>query len=110
MVVYAVRVLPDGTESKAVSVGSQDDEAVLILLDRAQVSVRQIAETELAASVVGALPHPAGLATPSAEVTLSALQAVDAAVAAGVSERTVRGAMVTAGMPEALIALQQCIR
>lgn len=106
LVLYAVRVLPDGTESKAVSVADHGEAAVLILLDRAQVSLRQIGETELAASVVGALPHPAGLPTPTAQVTLSALQSVDSAVAAGVSERTLHAAMATAGLPEPLIALQ----
>lgn len=105
--VYAVRVTPDGVESKYVAVVARSGEAVLVLLDATSVAVRQIAETDLAASVVGSLPRLPVLAVPTVDVSLRGLQEVDTAIASGVSSRTVRLQMGQLGLPPALIALRE---
>jgi EspG family len=105
--VYAVRVTPDAVESKFVAVAGQGEEAVLILLDPSQVAVRQIADTDLAASVVGSMPRLPVLHVPTVEVSLRGLQEIDAAIAAGASQRVVQLQMGQVGVPQALIALHE---
>jgi hypothetical protein len=105
--VYAVRVTPDGVESKYVAVAGRSGEAALVLLDATSVAVRQIAETDLAASVVGSLPRLPVLPVPTVDVSLRGLQQVDAAIASGALPRTVRLQMGQLGLPPALIALRE---
>ena len=105
LVVYAVRVSPEGEETKYVSVAAHDEHAVFVQLDRRTVSLRSIGDTELAAAVVGSLPQVPVLRAPSVEVPVRGLQAVDAAVAAGESPRTVHAALSAAGLPPALAVL-----
>jgi hypothetical protein len=104
---YAVRVLPDGTESKYVAVAGHGEHAVVVLLEPAQVALRQIADTELAASVVAALPALPALHVPSVEISLRELAEIDAAIEAGASARTLSVQMGQAGLPSSLIALRQ---
>jgi hypothetical protein len=104
--VYAVRVAPDGTESKFVAVAGRGEEAVLVILDQQRVAVRRIGDADLAASVVGSLPSLPSLNVPTAEVPLSGLQEVDAAIESGVSPRIVHLQMGQLGFPPALIALR----
>jgi hypothetical protein len=105
--VYAVRATPDGGETKVCSVAARGDQAVLVLLDPRRVAVREIADTELAAGVVGALPPMTPLRVPSAQVTVSGLREVDAAIESGVSPRTLHTQMSYLGFPEELIALRE---
>jgi hypothetical protein len=105
--VYAVRVTPAGAESKYVAIAGRDGAAALVLLDATSVAVRQIAETDLAASVVGSLPRLPVLPVPTVDVSLRGLQEVDAAIASGASSRTVRLQMGQLGLPPALIALRE---
>ncbi|HZZ95682.1 MAG TPA: ESX secretion-associated protein EspG [Jatrophihabitantaceae bacterium] len=105
--VYAVRVLPDGTESKYVAMAGHGEQAVVVLLESTQVAVREIADTELAASVVAALPVLPALHVPSVEISLRELVEIDAAIEAGASARTLSAQMGQAGLPPSLIALRQ---
>ncbi len=105
--VYAVRVLPDRTESKYVALAGHEDDAVIVLLEHDQVTVRQIADTELAASVVAALPALPALHVPSVEITLRELVEIDASIEAGASARSLSAQMGQAGLPQSLVALRQ---
>ena len=108
LIVYAVRVSADEREAKYVAIAGRDEEnAVLVLLDDRQVSVRIIADTELAAGVAGSLPPIAGLQFPSVEVPVSALQAIDSLVSSGATQRTVRAQMQHAGLPPQLASVQE---
>jgi hypothetical protein len=105
--VYAVRVGTDAAESKYVALAGHGDEAVVVLLEPGQVALRQIADTELAASVVAALPVPATLHVPSVEIALGDLVEIDKAIESGASARTLAAQMGQAGLPASLIALRQ---
>jgi hypothetical protein len=107
LAVYAVRVLPDGTEAKYVAIAGRGDDAVLVLLDSHHVSVRQIGDTELAAGVVGSIPQLPELRLPTVEVPLRGLQEIDAAVASDASPRTVHLLMGQVGLPPALITARE---
>lgn len=115
LAVYAVRAVPRAAETaggpgfdetKYVAIAAREEHAVLVLLDRDKVAVRQIADTELAAGVVGALPVLAPMRFAPCEVAVAGLQAADEAVRASssASPRTVRTQMSLAGLPEELIA------
>jgi hypothetical protein len=104
---YAVRVLPDGTESKYVAIAGHGEHAVVVLLDSTQVALRQIADTELAASVVAALPVLPVLPVPSVEVSLRELAEIDTAIENRASARTLSVLMGQAGLPPALMELRQ---
>jgi EspG family len=88
-------------------VAGRGEEAVLVVLDGQRVAVRQISDTDLAASVVGSLPSMPYLNIPTAEVSLPGLQEIDAAMASGVSPRIVHLQMDQLGLPPALIALRE---
>jgi hypothetical protein len=105
--VYAVRVTSDGTEAKYCSVAARDDSAVLVTLDPTSVALRRIADTELAASVVGALPLPEPAHVPSVELPVAGLLEIDAAMASAASPRAVRAQMSALGFPPELIALRE---
>jgi hypothetical protein len=109
--VYAVRVLPDGTESKYVAIAGHGEHAVVVVLESTleptRVMLRQIADTELAASVVAALPVLPALHVPSVEISLRELAEIDTAIEAGASARTLSVLMGQAGLPPSLIALRQ---
>lgn len=107
LAVYAVRATIDAAETKYFAVAGHDDAALLVLLDDHQVALRTIADTELAAGVVGALPAPAALRFEPCEVSVDALRAVDAAIESGVSPRTLRATMSHVGFPPELIALRE---
>jgi hypothetical protein len=87
LAVYAVRATPDVAETKYFAVADRKAQAALILLDRDQVAVRVVADTELAAGVVGALPPMTPLRFEGCEVTVGGMLEVDAAIDAGVSPR-----------------------
>lgn len=106
--VYAVRVSTDGSENRYVAIaGQEDDQAVMVMLESGQVALRAVADTELAAGVVGALPAVPALHTPAAEVSLQELVDIDAAIEAGESPRALSAQMGQAGLPASLIALRQ---
>jgi hypothetical protein len=107
LTVYAVRATPEGDETKVCSIASRDDAAVLVLLDPDRVAVREIADAELAAGVVGALPAMTPLRFPPAQVSVAGLREVDAAIESGASPRTLHTQMSHLGMPEELIALRE---
>ncbi|HEY8301571.1 MAG TPA: ESX secretion-associated protein EspG [Jatrophihabitans sp.] len=106
--VYAVRArVPDADETKFFSVASRDDRAVLLLLDAQKVAVREIADTELAAGVVGALPPLTPLRCEPCEVSVAGLRDLDAAIESGASARTLRAQMSHLGLTEDLILLRE---
>lgn len=105
--VYAVRVDPDGVETRYLSIAGQGDDAVLVLLDATRVAVRRIADTELAAGVVGALPPLRPMRFEPCEVSAVALDEIDRIATTGVSPRTLRAHLAQAGFSEDLIAFRQ---
>jgi hypothetical protein len=105
--VYAVRVTLDGTESRYAAFAGQDEKAVTVLIEPPQVALRIVADTELAASVVGALPQQPALHAPAAEISLQELIDIDAAIDAGASPRTLSAQMGQAGLPASLVTLRQ---
>ncbi len=106
--VYAVRVDPAGVETRYLSIAGQDDEdAVLVLLDADKVALRRIADTELAAGVVGALPVLRPMRFEPCEVSAAALEEIDRIATTGVSPRTLRAHLAQAGFSEDLIAFRQ---
>jgi hypothetical protein len=107
LAVYAVRATPDGAETKYFAVADRNEHAALILLDREQVALRAITDTELAAGVVGALPAMTPLRFEPCEVTIGAMLEVDAAIDAGVSPRTLHTQMSHLGYSEELIAVRE---
>jgi hypothetical protein len=107
LAVYAVRATPDGAETKYFAVADRGEHAALILLEREQVALRAIADTELAAGVVGALPPMAALRFESCEVSVGGMLEVDAAIGAGVSPRTLHTQMSAWGFSEELIAVRE---
>jgi len=107
LAVYAVRATPDGAETKYFAVADRKAQAALILLDRDEVAVRAVADTELAAGVVGALPPMTPLRFEACEVTVGGMLEVDAAIDAGVSPRTLHAQMSHLGYSEELIAVRE---
>lgn len=101
--VYAVRVDADGAETKYLSIAGRQDAAVLVLLDADKVAVRRIAETELAAGVVGALPTLRPMRFEPCEVSAAALEQIDRLADTGVSPRTLRVHLAQAGFSDDLI-------
>jgi hypothetical protein len=109
LAVYAVRATLDAAETKFLAVADRNDVAVLVVLDAAQVALRPIAETELAAGVVGALPPLRPLRFPPCEVTLAGLREADALVESDVSPRTLHAQLSHLGFAEELIGLRERI-
>ena len=107
LAVYAVRATTDGAETKYFAVADRNEHAALILLDREKVALRGVADTELAAGVVGALPPMTPLRFEPCEVTVGGMLEVDAAIDAGVSPRTLHSQMSYLGYTEELIALRE---
>jgi hypothetical protein len=107
LAVYAVRATPDGAETKYFAVADHGAHAALILLDSEKVALRAIADTELAAGVVGALPPMTPLRFDACEVTVGGMLEVDAAIDAGVSPRTLHSQMSHVGFSEELIAVRE---
>lgn len=106
--VYAVRAtVADFAETKYLSVAGHDDRAVLLLLDARRVAIREIADTELAAGVVGALPELTPLRCEPCEVTVTGLREIDTAIEARVSPRTLRARMSQLGFGAELITLRE---
>jgi hypothetical protein len=105
--VYAVRTDPTGVETRYLSIAGQDDESVLVLLDADKVAVRRIADTELAAGVVGALPALRPMRFEPCEVSVAALEEIDRIATTGISPRTLRAHLAQAGFSEDLIAFRQ---
>ena len=105
--VYAVRVDPDGAETRYLSVAAQAEDAVLVLMDANKVALRRIADTELAAGVVGALPPLRPMRFEPCEVSAEALEEIDRIATTGISPRTLRAHLAQAGFSEDLIAFRQ---
>ncbi len=105
--VYAVRIDPTGVETRYLAIAGQGDASVLVLLDADKVAVRRIADTELAAGVVGALPALRPMRFEPCEVKVSALEEIDRIATTGVSPRTLRAHLAHAGFSEDLIAFRQ---
>jgi DNA-binding transcriptional ArsR family regulator len=105
--VYAVRVDPQGVETRYLSIAGRGDDAVLVLLDERRVAVRRIADTELAAGVVGALPPLRPMRFEPCEVSAVALEEIDRIATTGISPRTLRAHLAQAGFSEDLIAFRQ---
>lgn len=105
--VYAVRTDPTGVETRYLSIAGQDDESVLVLLDADKVAVRRIADTELAAGVVGAVPALRPMRFEPCEVSVAALEEIDRIATTGISPRTLRAHLAQAGFSEDLIAFRQ---
>lgn len=105
--VYAVRVDRGGAETRYLSVAGQGEDAVLVLMDANRVAVRRIADTELAASVVGALPPLQPMRFEPCEVSAAALEEIDRIATTGISPRTLRAHLAQAGFSEDLIAFRQ---
>jgi hypothetical protein len=105
--VYAVRTDVAGTETRYLSIAGQDDDSVLVLLDADKVAVRRIADTELAAGVVGALPPLRPMRFEPCEVSVAALEEIDRIATTGISPRTLRAHLAQAGFSEDLIAFRQ---
>jgi hypothetical protein len=105
--VYAVRVDPDGIETRYLAIAGQgDDDAVLVLLDANTVAVRRVADTQLAAGVVGALPPLRPMPFEPCEVSAAALEEIDRIATTGISPRTLRAHLAQAGFCEDLIAFR----
>jgi len=105
--VYAMRATLDGGEGRYLAVAGQDDQAVMVLIEGDRAKIRPVADTELAASVVAALPPLPALHMPSAEISLRDLVAIDKAIETGESPRALSAQMNQAGLPASLIALRQ---
>ena len=106
--VYAVRAtLPDAAETKFYALAGHDDRAVLLLLDAQKVAIREIADTELAAGVVGALPPMTPLPCEPCEVDVAGLRELDVAIEQGSSPRTLRVQMSHLGLTEDLLRLRE---
>ena len=108
--VYAVRVDPDGVETRYLSIAGQGDDAVLVLLDATKVAVRRIAETELAAGVVGALPPLRPMRFEPCEVSAVALDEIDRIATTGVSPRTLRAHLAQAPVDDAYAFQEHHVR
>lgn len=104
---YAVRVDPAGRETKYAALTGMGADAVLVQLDPAQTSIRQIAETELAAAIVAGLPRVAPAPVPPVEITVRDAREIDAVIASGASQRTVYQHMERAGVPARLVAFRE---
>lgn len=105
--VYAMRATLDGGEGRYLAIAGQDDQAVMVLIEADRAAVRPVADTELAASVVAALPPLPALHSPSAEISLRDLVEIDKAIEAGESPRALAAQMNQAGLPASLVALRQ---
>lgn len=107
LAVYAMHVPPAGAEQRFVAVAGEDDAAVLAVVDGERVALREVPSTELAPSLVAALPPIAGATLPEAELTLREMQLVDDAFAQGRPVRTIRELMERAGYPPALAEFRE---
>jgi hypothetical protein len=106
--VFVVRSHLDGTDERYLSIAGEDDgRAVVVVMDGERTTVRPVAEHELVAGMVGALPAVRPFPVPTAEHTTLELGQVDESYRNGMSERERLMLMHQASFSPELIALRE---